>query len=54
MNDIYKTPLLTSWPDPFSAKSLKEVFSTKKKIFKRKIKAGAKKLSLISRFLSLF
>lgn len=54
MNDIYKTPLFTSWPKPFSGNSLKECFGVKKKIFRRKLKREAKELSPFSYFLNLF
>lgn len=52
MNDIYRTPLLTFWPDPFSAKNLKELFSSKQKI-KRKVKNKVKELSSFSYFFNL-
>ncbi len=54
MNDIYRTPLLTSWPDPFSGESLKECFGVKKKLSKRKAKNKIKELSPFSYFSNLF
>ncbi len=54
MNDIYKTPLLTSWPDPFSGESLKECFGVKEKKLKRKTKKEMKSPSPLSYFLNLF
>jgi len=38
MNDIYRTPLLTFWPLPFTLENLKECFDTNKKLLKRRIK----------------
>lgn len=54
MNGVYRTPLLTFWPIPLTAEDFKECFAVKKKAFKIKIKNGVKKLSLMTRFLSLF
>lgn len=53
MNDIYKTPLFTSWPNPFSAKSLRECFNTNKKVLKNKAKDQIKKLPQFSYFPNL-
>ena len=54
MNDVYKSPLFTSWPNPFSGQSLKECFSFKKKGLKSKIKDKIKRLAHSSYFSNLF
>jgi hypothetical protein len=54
MNDVYRTPLFTSWPTPFSGESVKECFGLKRKSLKRKIKKEVKELSPFSYFLNLF
>ena len=54
MNDVYKEPLFTSWPKPFSGNSLKECFGVKKKTSWRKVKKEVKQLSPFSYFFNLF
>jgi hypothetical protein len=50
MNEIYQTPLLTSWPMPVD---FGECFNAKGKGLKNKVKNGAKKASRVSFFLNL-
>jgi hypothetical protein len=50
MNEVYRTPLFTSWPVPVN---FRECFAPKEKASRNKAKNGAKKANRTSFFLNL-